>query len=97
MVIGISVFEIHLPQARSLKQKRKVVKSLIDRIHSRLRVSVAETDHHDRHQRSEIAVAAVARSEGDALNKMDALRALIDQQHEAILIRWDPQILEDVA
>ena len=33
MLIGISVFELHLPHARSLKEKRKVVKGLIDRIH----------------------------------------------------------------
>jgi uncharacterized protein YlxP (DUF503 family) len=34
-----------------------VVKGMIERIHQRFRVSIAETDFHDLHQRSEIAVA----------------------------------------
>ena len=57
MVVGVSIFELHLPAAQSLKQKRKVIKSLIDRVHHRFRVSIAETDFHDLHQRCEISIA----------------------------------------
>lgn len=94
MVIGISIFELHIPAARSLKQKRKVVRSLTDRIHQRFRVSVAETDFHDLHQRSEITLAAVAQNESESLKQMDVIRDLIDCQPEAQLLMWDPQILE---
>lgn len=93
MVIGISVFELHLPGARSLKQKRKVVKGLIERIHHRFRVSIAETDHHDLHQRAEIAIAAVTRNETEGQQLMDSIRNILDTQPEAMLIGWDPQIL----
>lgn len=94
MVIGISIFELHVPAARSLKQKRKVVRSLIDRIHQRYRVSIAETDFHDLHQRSEITLASVAQDERESLQQMDVIRDLIDSQPEAQLLMWDPQILE---
>ncbi len=94
MVIGISIFELHVPAARSLKQKRKVVRSLIDRIHQRYRVSIAETDFHDLHQRSEVTLAAVAQDERESLRQMDIIRDLIDSQPEAQLLMWDPQILE---
>ncbi len=94
MVIGISIFELHVPAARSLKQKRKVVRSLIDRIHQRFRVSIAETDFHDLHQRSEITLAAVAQTASEGLKIMDVVRDLIDSQPEAQLLMWDPQILE---
>ena len=95
MVIGISVFELHIPQARSLKQKRKVVRGLVDRIHRRFRVSISETDFHDLHQRSEIAIAAVARSETDSQRLMDSIRNLIDLEHDAMLVHWDPQLIEE--
>lgn len=95
MVIGISVFELHVPGSRSLKQKRKVVRGLIDRIHQRFRVSIAETGHHDLHQRSEIAVAAVAQNPTEGQRLMDRIRELIDAQGEAILVHWDPQMLEE--
>ena len=95
MLIGISIFELHLPQSRSLKEKRKVVKSLIDRIHRRFRVSIAETDFHDLHQRSEMAVAAIVRGESDGRRLMDAIRELIDRELEATLVDWQPQFLEE--
>ena len=59
MVFAMVICEIHLPTARSLKEKRRVVKGLIERLHRRFRVSIAETDFHDLHQRAQIAMAAV--------------------------------------
>jgi hypothetical protein len=54
------VIDCHIPQAQSLKQKRAVVKSLIDRLRSRLNASVAETGFLDEWQRSVIAVSLVS-------------------------------------
>ena len=95
MIIGISVFELHLPASRSLKDKRRVVKSLIDRVHQRYRVSVAETDFHDLHQRAEIAVAAVtAGGETEMERMLDEVRNLVESDPEVFLTRWEPQMLE---
>lgn len=95
MIIGISVFELHLPSSRSLKDKRRVVKSLIDRVHQRYRVSIAETDFHDLHQRAEIAVAVVAAGGEMEMDKMmEEMRNLVESDPEVYLTRWDPQILE---
>ena len=96
MVVGISVFELQLPQARSLKQKRRVIRSLIDRIHRRFRVSIAETDFHDLHQRSEIGIAAIARNDSDGQRLFDTIRDLIEMEPEAILLSWDPQLMEEL-
>ena len=95
MIVGISVFELHLPASRSLKDKRRVVKSLIEKLYQRYRVSIAETDFHDLHQRAEIAVAAVAAGGESEMEKlMDELRNLVESEPEAYLTRWEPQILE---
>lgn len=96
MVIGVSIFELQVPHSRSLKQKRKVIKSLIERIHGRFRVSIAETDFHDLHQRSEITLAAVTQNETENRRLMDSIRELIDLEVEAVLLRWDPQLLEEM-
>ncbi len=97
MVVGISTFEIHLPACRSLKGKRKVVKGLIDRVHARFRVSIAETDFHDLRQRAEISLAIISQSESEALHMMDEIRTLIDGiEPDGFLTHWDPQILEAV-
>lgn len=95
MIVGISIFELHLPVSRSLKDKRRVVKSLIDRIHQRYRVSIAETDFHDLHQRAEVTMAVVVSGGETELEKlMEDVRNLVESDPEIYLTRWDPQILE---
>ena len=96
MIVGVSSFELHLPASRSLKDKRRVVKSLVDKIHQRFRVSIAETDFHDLHQRAEISMAVVTNREAEMDNLMEEIRSLVESQPEAFLTRWDPQILEGV-
>jgi uncharacterized protein YlxP (DUF503 family) len=57
-------FDLHIPECRSLKAKRAVLRPIVDGIRHRLRLSVAEVDHHDQWQRGAIAVAVVAESDG---------------------------------
>ncbi len=97
MVVGISICELHLPHAHSLKDKRRVVKSLVERIHQRFRVSVAETAFHDLHQRAEISIAVVAQAEGEVESLMQKIRGLFDDEVEAYVTSWEPQFLESGA
>jgi uncharacterized protein YlxP (DUF503 family) len=61
VVIGVATWELHLSGCQSLKDKRRILKSLKDRLHRRFNVSVAETDHHELWQRTELTVGVVAR------------------------------------
>lgn len=54
------VVDCHIPHSRSLKQKRAVVKGLIDRLRARLNASVAETGFLDEWQRSVLAISLVS-------------------------------------
>jgi uncharacterized protein YlxP (DUF503 family) len=60
VIVGVMVWELHLPGSQSLKDKRSVLKSLKDRLHDRFNVSVAETAHQDLWQRAELAAAVVS-------------------------------------
>lgn len=95
MIVAVSVFEIHIPAGRSLKAKRRVVKSLTERLHQRYRVSVAETDHHDLHQRAQIAVAAVHRSRFELERLLDGIREQVDSLPDALLTSWEPYFVEE--
>ncbi len=94
MVVGVSVLELHLPAAQSLKDKRRVVKSLIERLHQRHRVSVAETALHDLHQRAEIGIAVVGKRDTEVEFLLEDLRRTIDEVDDAVVTRWEPQLLE---
>jgi uncharacterized protein YlxP (DUF503 family) len=88
------ICELHLPVARSLKEKRRVVKSLVERLHARFRVSIAETDFHDLHQRAQLAVALVDRSPAGLERRVDEMRRLVDTYMEASVVRWDLELFE---
>lgn len=95
VVVAVSVFELHIPASRSLKNKRKVVKGLVERIHSRCRVSIVESDFHDLHQRAEIALAIVHTNVRELEDLLEAVRRIVDGELGAVLTRWQPQILEE--
>jgi uncharacterized protein YlxP (DUF503 family) len=78
-----------IPGARSLKDKRRTVKSMVDRMHSRMRVSVAETDLHDLHRRAEIGLAVVAASERDLERLLGELQRIAEESPEAVVASWE--------
>jgi uncharacterized protein YlxP (DUF503 family) len=70
VTIGVYTFELHLPGARSLKDKRQVLRRLKDRLSARYNVAVAESgDHANLWQRGSLTVVSVA-SERDALERL---------------------------
>jgi uncharacterized protein YlxP (DUF503 family) len=61
VTIGFCTFELHLPGARSLKDKRQVVRSVKERLRARYNVAVTEIEEHaDLWQRAGIAVVSIA-------------------------------------
>ncbi len=60
MVVGVLHVECSLPGTRSIKDKRRIVKSLLDRLHHRFHVAAAEVAHQDSWRRAGLAVACVS-------------------------------------
>ena len=63
MLAVLVEIDLHLPMARSLKDKRGVIRRLQSRLRQDLHVSVAEVDHQDTWQRCTLGVA-IATSDG---------------------------------
>lgn len=60
MTIGVLHLDVIIPDARSLKDKRRVVKSLKDQIHNRYNCAVAETDYLDLWRRARLTICVVS-------------------------------------
>jgi uncharacterized protein YlxP (DUF503 family) len=60
MLVALSAFDIRIPGATSLKEKRHVVKRLSQGIRQRFNVAVAEVDHQDQWQRARLGISAVS-------------------------------------
>jgi uncharacterized protein YlxP (DUF503 family) len=57
--LGLLHLEFHVPQAASLKDKRRLVKGFKDRTANRFNVSIAEVDAQNDRRRAVLAVAMV--------------------------------------
>jgi hypothetical protein len=60
--VGAVAYDLHVPQSRSLKDKRAVVKPIVEGLSRRFHVSASEVGHLDQWQRTTIGVAAVSGS-----------------------------------
>lgn len=88
MTIGVYTFELHLPDARSLKDKRQVLRRLKDRLRARHNVAVSELDDHaDLWQRAGLAVVSIA-------SRREALERLFEAVHREAQIGVPGSIIE---
>lgn len=60
MNAGICRIQLHLSQSQSLKDKRRIVKSIIARLRSQYNISVAEVDDQDLWQLATLGIACVS-------------------------------------
>lgn len=89
MIIGVCSWELSLPECRSLKEKRMVVKSLKERLQARFRVSVGETRHQDVWTRAELTAAVVATDSRQADSVIDKMDLFLERDGRALITRTE--------
>ncbi len=70
--VGTLTVDLHLPEAGSLKDKRKHLLRLKSGVAKRFGCAVAEVDHHDLHRRARLTLAVVTREAGECDRLLDA-------------------------
>ena len=81
MPIGLLTLEIHIPDARSLKDKRQVLRSLKDRLRAHYNVAVAELEHQELWQRSRVGVVSIS---GDSKYLEESLEAIVAESERIL-------------
>jgi uncharacterized protein YlxP (DUF503 family) len=75
MVVGSLEVRLRVREARSLKDKRQVVRSIVDRLRNGFNVSVAEVDAQDKHQ---LAVLGIAMVSNEAFHVRTTLQKIVE-------------------
>ena len=86
MTIALLSVELHMPMARSLKDKRMVLRRLKDRLDP-FNVAVAEVAHQDLWQRAELGVVTVAVSDESAERTLTSVLDEIERLEPGLAIR----------
>jgi uncharacterized protein YlxP (DUF503 family) len=93
MVVGIGIITFRLHECRSLKGKRKIVKSIISRLRNNFNASVAEVGSNDIYQRAEIGFSLVGNNKGVINSKIDKIVNLADDLGLAEIIDTEMEIM----
>ena len=95
MHVGASLIELRIRDMRSLKEKRKVVKSIIADIGRAFPVAVAEVDHQDLWQRADLGVAVVSGSPGHVDRMLTAVQIDLDRRTDVEVLGVTRSYLEE--
>lgn len=93
MVVGTMKIALLLHDNRSLKGKRKVVKSMIDKVKHKFNVSIAEIGSNDKWQMIELGISAVGNDRRHVDASLNNILAFIDSLYLAEIIDSNMEIL----
>jgi len=94
VIIAVALFELHIPYAQSLKDKRMVVRSVRDKIRHHFDVSAKEVALQDLHQRARLAVSFVALDNAAADAVLEKIQSLILSNGDATMTGWTTEKLD---
>jgi len=83
MIVGCSRLELFFGESHSLKDKRQILKSIIERVKYRFNVSVVELDDHDLWQKSTIGISCVNRAESQVRRTLNEVEHFIENLNKA--------------
>ncbi len=93
MVIGLVTIRVSIPEARSLKDKRSVIRSLKDRVLHRMNVSVAEVGEQDQWRFSQMAFVTVGADSAIVQKRISDLSALLRGDPRYVLLDLHTELM----
>ena len=92
MVVGLLTVELYVSEARSLKDKRMVLRRLKDRL-KKFNVAISEVDHQDLWQRAALAVVTVSTDEAHADRELAGVASEIERLEPGRIARTEVEFL----
>jgi uncharacterized protein YlxP (DUF503 family) len=93
MVVGAARVVLHVHGSQSLKEKRGVVRSIVQRVRNRFNVSIAEVGGQDTWQRAELLLAVASHGRVPARALLERAIEFIEDLHLAEVVGQEVEIL----
>lgn len=91
--VTLLTIELLIPHAQSLKDKRREVRGLKDRIRNKFNASVAEVGYQDKWQRAVLAVCLVGSGKRQLVADTARIRTLCEEATDVVITAIDQQWL----
>jgi uncharacterized protein YlxP (DUF503 family) len=93
MVVGTIIIELHLHDSHSLKGKRKIVRSMVDKVKHKFNVAIAEVGSNDKWQKIELGVSTVGNDRRHIDSSLAEVLAFLESLYLAEIINTKTEIL----
>jgi uncharacterized protein len=93
MVVGICRISLIIHDNHSLKGKRQVLKSIVEKVKNRFNVSVAEVGDNELWQRAELGVSAVGNDKAFINSVLDKVMNFIENLHLAEIVDHNIELI----
>ena len=93
MVIGVCKIVLSIDSAFSLKEKRHIIKSMVERLKSRFNASVAEVDLNDTWKNAVIGISCVSNEAGHADSMMANIVNFVENDGRAMLVDYTTEVV----
>lgn len=93
MFVGVLTVDLFIGASHSLKEKRRVLKSVIERIKVRYNVSIAEIGAQDTWQRATLGIAMISNERAFIHKVLDAVVNFIELQGALVITDYQVRFL----
>lgn len=93
MIIGACTVQLYLPGVFSLKEKRGVLKPLLNQLRRQFEVAVAEVGQNDTWQSADIAIVAVSNEAGHIYAVLEKAVHWIEEEYRGVeVMDWSVEL-----
>ena len=93
MVVGTMIIELRLHDNRSLKGKRKIVRSMVDKVKHKFNVAIAEIGSNDKWQKIELGISTVGNDRRHIDSSLAKVLSFLDSLYLAEIVDSKIEIL----
>jgi uncharacterized protein YlxP (DUF503 family) len=93
MVIGVCKLDLRIPENHTLKEKRHVLRKLIDRVRTRFNVAIAEVGDNDLWQRAQMGFCTVGNDRRHINSSLDKVIYFIEQMNLVEMVHTEIEII----
>jgi len=93
MVVGTMIIELRLHDNRSLKGKRKIVRSMVDKVKHKFNVAIAEIGSNDKWQKIELGISTVGNDRRHIDSSLANVLSFLDSLYLAEIVDSKIEIL----
>jgi uncharacterized protein YlxP (DUF503 family) len=93
VVVGTARISLYIQDNHSLKEKRKIVKSVIAKVHHRFNASIAEVDLNDKWQMIGLGISVVGNDRRFVNSNLDKILTYVDSLYLGEMVASDIEIV----